>query len=401
MKIICRVLPSMSSVIHTSYPGGSLNATKPRCLLVTVDFPPAVTGGIQRYYYDLCRNSAGRISVIAPLSKGCRAFDAVQNFKVTRVRTPAGESALQRGILTVLMALYTMIWLPFGGYDGLIIGHWFMLPALGWVGKALRKKISVILHGGELSRFREGSRWKRMIVRLLSSCDFVIVNSSYTAGQFRNHGVSPERLLVLTPGVDPERYQPRTGPGNGKVATLLTVATLVERKGHDRVISVLPCLLKKHPGTRYLIIGDGPYRPNLSVLARQKGVESSVEFLGRLTDEETLEYLHTCDIFVMTSRKLDTRFGEEGFGIVYLEANACGKPVVGGDSGGVRDAIVDGVTGLLIDPENGEALLNALDQLISRPDLRNEFGQNGRRRVLSDFQWRDRVESLFARVKTK
>jgi len=94
--------------------------------------------------------------------------------------------------------------------------------------------------------------------------------------------------------------------------------------------------------------------------------------------------------------KLQSKFGEEGFGIVYLEANACGKPVVGGDSGGVRDAVVHGVTGLLVDPQDGEALYEALDQLIGNKDLRDSLGRQGRERVVNDFQWQDRVEALLA-----
>ena len=90
------------------------------------------------------------------------------------------------------------------------------------------------------------------------------------------------------------------------------------------------------------------------------------------------------------------KFGEEGFGIVYLEANACGKPVVGGDSGGVRDAVVHGVTGLLVDPQDNEALFEALDRLIGNKDLRDLLGKQGRERVVDEFQWRDRVEVLLA-----
>jgi len=159
---------------------------------------------------------------------------------------------------------------------------------------------------------------------------------------------------------------------------------------------MLPRILSKHPSTRYMILGDGPCRSKLMAQVERLGLEKSVHFLGRMTDEEVVQWLRTCDIFVMPSGKLQGKFGEEGFGIVYLEANACGKPVIGGDSGGVRDAVVHGVTGLLVDPQDDEALFKALDQLIGDKDLRDSLGKQGRERVVNEFQWRDRIKTLLA-----
>jgi phosphatidylinositol alpha-1,6-mannosyltransferase len=372
------------------------------CLLVTVDFPPSATGGIQRYYYDLCRESNGRISVVAPRCAGCDEFDKGQPFAVKRVRVPTGGAPLSRALLAALMAFHTGRILLFGRHKKLVVGHWFLLPALIWISGLRGLQTAVVMHGGELSRFRSGSSLRRVLVGIINRCDEVIVNSSYTAGQFADLGVTKSRVNILTPAVDSERYRP--GPyhtpdallGEPEVdgATLLTVATLVERKGHASVISVLPRILAKHPFTRYVIIGDGPCRASLTALAEQLGVARTVHFLGRATDDEVVAWLHACDIFVMPSKKLEGKSGEEGFGIVYLEANACGKPVVGGDSGGVRDAVIDGVTGLLVDPQDSDALFEALDQLISRKDLRDSLGRKGRQRVVKDFQWRDRVEAL-------
>jgi len=376
--------------------------TDPSCLLVTVDFPPAVTGGIQRYYYDLCRESNGRISVVAPRCAGGEEFDRRQSFVVKRVGVPMGGSPISRVLLTVLMAFHTGRILLFGRYKKLVAGHWFLLPAVIWIGRLRGLQTAVVMHGGELSRFRSESRLRRAMVGIINRCDEVIVNSSYTAGQFIEQGVAKSRIKVLTPAVDSQTYQPGPNSAPGVSAggtgadriTLLTVGTLVERKGHASVIAVLPRILAKHPSTTYAIIGDGPCRPELAALADRLGVASSVQFLGRVTDEEVIQWMHACDIFVMPSGKLQGKSGEEGFGIVYLEANACGKPVVGGDSGGVRDAVIHGVTGFLVDPQDSDALFGALDELISRKDLRDLFGRQGRQRVVTEFQWRDRVEAL-------
>jgi phosphatidylinositol alpha-1,6-mannosyltransferase len=376
--------------------------TGPSCLLATVDFPPSATGGIQRYYYDLCRESHGRIAVLAPRCDGCDVFDRDQSFNVTRVRLPMGGSPILRALLTILVTFHTSRILLFGRYKKLIVGHWFLLPALIWPARLRGLRTAVVMHGGELSRFRTGSSVRRMLVAIINRCDEVIVNSSYTAKQLAEQGVTKARIKILTPAVDTERYQPGPfgapctllGEAGPDGITLLTVGTLVERKGHASVISVLPRILARHPSTRYVIIGDGPCRGSLTAEAGQLGLARAVHFLGRATDDEVVQWLHACDIFVMPSKKLESQFGEEGFGIVYLEANACGKPVVGGDSGGVRDAVVDGVTGLLVDPQDSEALFEALDRLISRKDLRDSLGQQGRQRVVNEFQWRDRVEAL-------
>lgn len=376
----------------------------PSCLLVTVDFPPLASGGISRYYYDLCRYSQGRIAVLAPNGQGCDEFDKAQSFVVKRVSVPLGGSPLLRAVLTALIAFHAARILLIGRHEKLIAGHWFLLPLLVWVGRLKGIRTAVVLHGGELSRFEAESRLRRMVVGILNRCEDVIVNSSYTARQFAELGVFESRIRILTPAVDSDRYRPDSchaptqleGKPKFDGITLLTVATLVERKGHASVISVLPRILARYPSTRYVIIGDGPCRPALMRQVGQLGLASAVHFLGRATDDEVIHWLHTCDIFVMPSAKLQSRFGEEGFGIVYLEANACCKPVVGGDSGGVRDAVVHGKTGLLVDPNDSEALFEALDQLIRRKDLRDSFGLQGRDRVVKEFQWRDRVEALLA-----
>ena len=376
--------------------------SRPSCLLATVDFPPLVTGGIQRYYHDICRESHGQIAVLTPGGDGCGEFDKAQSFRVKRVALPAGSSPISRALLTVLVTIHTTRVLLLGRYHKLIVGHWFLLPPLIWITRLLNIRTAVVMHGGELSRFRSESSLKRLLVANINRCDDVIANSSYTFDQLAGLGVNRSKIKILTPAVDSDRYQPGVcntptdlpeGIWFGGM-TLLTVATLVERKGHASVISVLPRILAKYPSTRYVIIGDGPYRSTLTDKVEQLGLAATVHFLGRVTDDEVIWWLRACDIFVMPSRKLPGKFGEEGFGIAYLEANACGKPVIGGDSGGVRDAVINGVTGLLVNPEDNEALFIALDQLIGSKELRDLLGEQGRRRVVHDFQWRDRVETL-------
>ncbi len=147
-----------------------------------------------------------------------------------------------------------------------------------------------------------------------------------------------------------------------------------------------------------MVIGDGPNRANLSELANELGVSHMVEFAGRTSDCEAYGALSRCDIFVMPSRLLKARSGEEGFGIVYLEAAAFGKAVVAGRSGGVPEAVLDGVTGILVDPEDPACVAEAIERLITDLVLRRRLGEAGRERVMREFAWSSRIEEMLSEL---
>lgn len=170
--------------------------------------------------------------------------------------------------------------------------------------------------------------------------------------------------------------------------TLLSLARLAELyKGHDTLIRVLPLVRARCPGARLRIAGDGPLREYLQRIARSVGVDDAVDFLGEVADESLPDLYRTSDAFVLMSRESPSKGGAEGFGIVILEAGACGKPVVAGRSGGLVDAVEDGVTGILVDPEDPAAVAEALIAVLSDQALAQRMGQAGRQRVLARFTW--------------
>jgi phosphatidylinositol alpha-1,6-mannosyltransferase len=187
-----------------------------------------------------------------------------------------------------------------------------------------------------------------------------------------------------------------------KDQVILTVGNLVARKGHDTTICALPRLLQRVPDVTYLIVGDGPNLNQLETLATRLGVRNRVIFAGRMADEVLAEVYALCDVFVMSSRvNLDEK-DVEGFGIVFLEASACAKPVIGGRSGGVPEAIVDGVTGLLIDPNDPRQLSDTIALLLTDREFANRLGEQGRVRAVNDFSWRrvaDKVQGILDSVK--
>jgi phosphatidylinositol alpha-1,6-mannosyltransferase len=206
--------------------------------------------------------------------------------------------------------------------------------------------------------------------------------------------VDAARIRVTHYGTDPSRFQPRDATalrerlGLGSRPVLLTIARLVARKGIDTVLDALPRVLAAHPDAVYVIAGDGPEAESLKALSRRLGVERAVHFAGVVTDEELSLWYSLSDVFVMPSRSDPPDV--EGFGIVFLEAAACERPVVAARAGGIPDAVAHGVTGVLVPPGDAAALGAELAALLADPARRAELGRRGRERVLADFTW-DRV----------
>jgi phosphatidylinositol alpha-1,6-mannosyltransferase len=158
-------------------------------------------------------------------------------------------------------------------------------------------------------------------------------------------------------------------------------------KGHDTTIRALPLVQAKVPGARYVVAGGGPLREYLGRVAQSVGVERDVEFLGEVPDDALVDLYRSADVLAVLSRESASVGGAEGFGIVCLEAAACGIPVVAGRSGGLVDAVQDGVTGILVDPLDLGAAAEAIVALLGDPDRARRMGAAGRAAVLDHFTW--------------
>ncbi len=196
-------------------------------------------------------------------------------------------------------------------------------------------------------------------------------------------GTTPEHFR---PGVDPSDVRARYGLDGGP--WLLTVARLEWHKGIDTVIKALASVRTAHPGTRYAIAGVGDRGPHLEQLARDLGLGDAVRFLGAVSDADLPALYNAADLYVGASRYHDLL--AEGFGISLVEASACGLAVVGGRSGGVPDAVREGETGILVDPDDPQAVAAGINHLLGDVDLRRRLGAAGRRAVETFYNW-DRV----------
>lgn len=267
-------------------------------------------------------------------------------------------------------------------YEG-FIGLWLRRLGLPFV---------IYAHGNEILDAME-SDWPKPLLALRQA-DCVLANSRFTLDLVQQAGVDSRRTAIVNPGCDVDRFQPRQaeqafrqrilGPRyNDRV--LLTVG-LASRKGHDMVIRALPTLLRTVPDVTYVMVGAGP-QGYLDELARELRVRDRVIFTGPVSDELLSAIYGLCDLFIMPSRQDLAQHSVEGFGLVFLEANACGKPVIAGRSGGTDDAVVHGVTGFLVDPDDPDDIANAVGNLLTDPTLARRLGEQGRARVLNEFTW--------------
>jgi phosphatidylinositol alpha-1,6-mannosyltransferase len=228
----------------------------------------------------------------------------------------------------------------------------------------------------------------------------ITVISRYSAHKLQSLGLPAARISLVYPGVAWSQDEGNAAKMRDRAAqrrhgpVLLTVGRLVTRKGHDRVISALPKILDRLPAVEYVIVGTGSEERRLRRLAEEMGVASAVRFVGSVPHHATRTYYEQCDVFVHPNRELDN--GEvEGFGIVFLEAGAAGVPVIGGDSGGTPDAIQNGITGFLVDPNSVEEIAERVISLLEDQSLRLRMGQAGRVWA-ARFSWQTAAEKIWA-----
>jgi phosphatidylinositol alpha-1,6-mannosyltransferase len=354
---------------------------------VTNDFPPR-TGGIQNYLQALTdRLPPSELAVYAPAWPGAQEFDAAQPYPVHRhptslmvpvpgVARRAAELARHHGATTV----------------------WFGAAApLALLGPVLRRRAGIervvaSTHGHEVGwSMLPGAR--QALRRIGCDADVVTVVSRYTRGRFAA-AFGPDAVLeLLPPGVDADVFRPdpaaraalrrRYGLGDAPVVTC--VSRLVARKGQDQLIRALPQIRATLPGTRVLLVGDGPDAARLHRLAADCGVTRHVVFTGAVPAEELPAHHAVGDAFALPCRTRGGGLDVEGLGIVLLEASASGLPVVAGDSGGAPETVREGTTGHVVDGRDLDVLTDALVGLLTDPDRAARMGAAGREWMQRDW----------------
>ena len=255
-------------------------------------------------------------------------------------------------------------------------------------------------HGEDIASALTSRELTLLMRRVYAGAEVTFCNSVNTRRMLLELGIAADRLEIVYPGVNTERFRPdidatelrqRLAPRGDTL--LLSVGRHQSRKGHDLMIQAVGHLTRQgRTSLRYVIVGDGPERARLEALVDQCGVRDYVTFVGEVSAELLPQYFAACDVFVLPNRI--EQADVEGFGIVFLEAAAAGKPAIGGNSGGVPEALADGVSGLLVSGTDAEELARTVARLIDSEALRRSLGEAGRARAVREFSW----ESAAARV---
>lgn len=307
--------------------------------------------------------------VIALGSPGAAGFDSRSAVDVRRV----GAEGLPRSARSALLNAVAVADALRFGPDVILSIHIVASPAAAAIRRALGVPTVQYFHAEEI-----GAR-PRLAAFASAQADAVVAVSAYTEGLIRATGVVPARLLRIPPGVD---VPADPAPVPADRPTVLTIARMEERyKGHDVLVRALALVRAKVPDVEWVVLGDGSLRPGIEGLARSYGLSDSIRFLGSVPDEERDSWLRRAHVLAMPSRVPGGGYAGEGFGIVFLEAGAYGKPVVAGNVGGALDSVADGESGLLVDPLDPLAVAEAITALLLDGELAARMGAAGRERA--------------------
>lgn len=359
-----------------------------RILLSATDFPPT-RGGIQTLLREFCRRTTADVRVIAPADPGHDAIDASLSFSVRRVRSAGGSG--RRGYLPGIAAATLREARAFRP-DVFFAGHVLAAPAGIWLRKRHGIPMVIGTYGVELV-----APWgRRVAARVLPRADRVLAVSRFTMDQARSLGARQGEVIPVgapepreVPAERLQALRERFGLAGSRV--LLTVARLEAHKGIDVVARALPSL---PPDVRYLVVGSGSSRTHFEQAAKHAGVGDRVVFTGGLSDEDVAAAFRIADAFVLASRSLDGgKGGVEGCPVSLLEACAYGLPIVAGRTGGIADAIEDGVTGLLADPENNADIAAALNRALD-PNQAKPLAEAAEKAAKAERNWATVVERM-------
>jgi phosphatidyl-myo-inositol dimannoside synthase len=358
-------------------------------LLFAFEYPP-VSGGISRLCAEIgsnLRNDQVRVSVLTQESPVELSTLLPSDIRIDS-RRPIREWKAFRWLRNFKQKNET-------SQLTTICGIWYPEGLIAYLAGV--RPFVILAHGAELlppvSRWRR-HLWSALQRRVLESANLVITNSEYTGDLARR--VAPKATVRAIPlAVDAERFSPgdrevaKAKLGLSNKTVLCTVARLQQYKGHDVVLRAIASLA---PSERehivYLIAGRGPYEQELKHLAAELGVAQQIRWLGFVPEIELPEVYRATDLFVLCTREASREQAVEGFGLVFLEAQACGVPVVGTKTGGIPEAIKGGEGGWLIEQDDSRTLAEILSQLVHAPEAFHKAGIQARQCVLRECTWK-------------
>jgi phosphatidyl-myo-inositol dimannoside synthase len=355
-------------------------------LLVTNDFPPKI-GGIQSLLWEWWRRlPSGSFAVLTSPYEGTAEFDAAQPYRIERTREPVLlPHPLMVKRINDMAADF--------GADFVVLDP--ALP-LGLVGPALKLPYMVVLHGAEVTVPGRLPGSKQVLGHVLRGARHVIAAGGYPAREGEHAAGRALPVTIVPPGVDTKRFVPVADADRAAVRArfgiapddevVLGMSRLVTRKGYDTAIRAVAQLAPHRPRLRLVIGSTGRDESRLRSIASE--TNAPVTFLGRVAHDD-LPLLYGCaDVFTMMCRNRWAGLEQEGFGIVFVEAAACGTPQIAGDSGGSAEAVVDGETGFVMpNPTDSSALAARIAQVLDDEPLRRRMAAASRSRAVAEFDY--------------
>ena len=369
-------------------------------LMVCTDFPPD-RGGISTYSIEIASAlvKSCRVIVLAPGAPDIIGFDESCNFRIIRTPSlPFIRIAALFFYLPYLLMRFRFAAVLHTVWPTALISHlyyWF-LP----VSYFISVHASEILDDKRTWRRRLKYNLRRWRNAAINRAAGIFPVSHYGANLIRSFGLSQKNIHVVPNGVDPQRFKPDMRSNDrSRPKRILTVGRLDLHKGHDRVLEALGLIKSKGLVFEYIIVGEGDEDRRLRQISKKLGLENEVIFAGHIPDRELPGVYASADIFVMASREIPGRLDLiEGFGIAFLEASASGLPVIAGRSGGVADAVCNGKTGLLVDPEDPKEIAEAIRLLLTNSDLRRRLGGAGRQWTMCQMNWDTTAKCLLDKM---
>lgn len=381
------------------------------CLLITSIFSP-INGGSAVVYENLCLNLKNDYLMTVLSAKfncntgdeieGWHAHDEMAKYPIYRLnylrpKIINSQSIFHSLFLLLFVDLPLKIKVFFkvmhiikkNNIKIICIGD---LNSLSWIGKWIKifYKIKIInyIHGEEVTTEANYSRFKNARANHLKSADAIIAVSTFTRDYLINRfRLDPNKIIIIPNGVNNLKFSSAKKEENRKLLrqrynlsgkkVFVTVGRLVFRKGIDTVLYSLPKVLDKYPDAHYVIVGSGPIRKQLEGIIDKLQISSAVTFAGNIDDNELIAHYHMADVFIMPNRTMpdgDT----EGFGLVFLEANACEIPVIAGRAGGASDAVINNLNGLSVDGLDGKEVSSAMINLLDNPQLAKNLVMQGK-----------------------
>jgi len=363
-----------------------------KILMVTTFFPPA-KGGIQTYSFQIAHHLQRKghtVTVCALATDGIKKFGVGPSLKIH-----------QNGIKAPLRKILQR-------HDVVMATSWFPAGIIGFGISCLHRiPLFISAHGNEILYPDRVPLMNKLMQWVFGGAKEIFAVSTYTKQLLANRGVPSENIFVIPNGTNPDFFHPDVETAsvykklhlkNQETKIIFSVSRIEKKKNFGAVIRILPSIVEKIPNLVYVVGGRGPMEQEWRSLACKLGIENKTIFTGYIPSDELPKYYAASDVFIMPSLELQESGEVEGFGIAFLEANACETPVIGTSTGGIDEAIIHEQTGLIVNPEDNKELQAAIMRILNDEHFADKLGRQGRKRVMDELNWSFIAEKIKGRL---